>query len=201
VSVIDWLNANAGAVTAAATTIYAIVTLFLAREARRARIGAAAASHKAEAALREERELNVMPYLATEMIASWQPDGSLDLQIGAVNYSEHPALRVTVKLLHGPWDRLPPNDPGAEKRLLRDTPRFYAVVPPKVGAKRFRWTIPASDVPEVTIVRMRYLGPLGGITWQTIELGRRPDDRWSFLDLQRFVLSSVPGAEPIITEG
>jgi hypothetical protein len=36
-ALIDWLNANAGAVTAAATTIYAAITLLLLFEARRAR--------------------------------------------------------------------------------------------------------------------------------------------------------------------
>jgi hypothetical protein len=36
-ALIDWLNANAGAVTAAATAIYAVVTLLLLFEARRAR--------------------------------------------------------------------------------------------------------------------------------------------------------------------
>jgi hypothetical protein len=97
----DWLNDNAGSVTAAATVVYALVTLFLAFEARAARRAATKAAAQADAALREERELNVLPYLAAVRTASWQPDGSLGLQIAALNVTDHPALRVTVKLLHG----------------------------------------------------------------------------------------------------
>jgi hypothetical protein len=47
--VIDWLNANAGAVTAAATVVYAVVTLLLLFEARR------------ERQLRDEAALNLAP--------------------------------------------------------------------------------------------------------------------------------------------
>lgn len=193
----DWLNDNAGSVTAAATVVYALVTLFLAFEARAARRAATKAAARADAALREERELNVMPYLAAVRTASWQPDGSLGLQIAAMNVTDHPALRVTVKLLHGPWDQLPPTHPEADARLLRDSPRFYAVVVRQDGNKSFGWNIQASDVPEVTVVRMRYQGPLGGTVWQTYEL--TCDKQWGFRELQRYVLSSVPGAEPIVT--
>lgn len=87
--------------------------------------------------------------------------------------------------------------PEADARLLRDSPRFYAVVVRQDSNKPFGWNIEASDVPQVTVVRMRYQGPLGGIVWQTYELTR--DKRWSFRELQRYVLSSVPGAEPIVT--
>jgi hypothetical protein len=65
------------------------------------------------------------------------------------------------------------------------------------GNKAFGWNIQASDVPDVIVVRMRYHGPLGGTVWQTYELTR--DKQWGFRELQRYVLSSVPGAEPIVT--
>lgn len=184
--------------TAVATVVYAVVTLLLAWEARAARRGAAAAADRADAALREERELSVMPYLAAEVTPQWQQDGSLGLQIAAVNVSRQPALRVTIELLHGPWDERPPTHPEARANLLRDTPRFYAVVAPDAGRKSFGWQIQAADVHEVTIARMRYFGPLGGSVWQTYELVRQ-DRGFAFRDLQRFVLSSAPGAEPIVT--
>jgi len=197
--VIEWLNTNSGAVIAVATVIYAVVTLVLALEARRARKVAEAAASSAAAAIREERELSVMPYLAAELTVSGKPDGNLDVQIAAVNLSSHPALRVTVRLLHGPWDEVPPTDPQADARLLRAQPRFYAVVPPGGTRKPFGWIIHGSDLHEVTIARMRYFGPLGGSVWQTYELVRLEGGKWAFRDLQRYVLSSVPGAEPIVT--
>ena len=196
---IEWLNANAGAVTAVATAVYAVVTLVLAWEARQARRGAVVAAERADAAVREERELSVLPYLAAELSATWQRDGSLALEIAAVNVSGHPALRVTVELLNGPWDGSPPTSSDARARLLRDSPRFYAVVAPGAGRKPFGWQIQASDVHESTIARMHYFGPLGGSVWQTYELTRRDRGRFTFKDLQRYVLSSAPGAGPIVT--
>lgn len=207
VSVSDRVTALAATAQALTAAIIVLLTLQLSRTAQaalkaaqREAEAAATAAEQARVAnheLRVERELNVMPLLTVGMTHSWQPDGSLGLQIDVENVSSHPALRVTTILLRGPWDGRLPMDPWARDGILRDSPGRLSVVAP--GAKQhFGWNIQGADVLDSMLVRVEYGGWLGGTVWETFELqhdeGRRPHWR----ELQRYLQPSVHGAEPII---
>jgi hypothetical protein len=195
------LAATAQAVAAFLVGILSAVLAWIAvgalRAARRQADAASAAASEARNAnleIRIERELSVLPVLSAVAQQTWHGDGTLGLEITAVNWSAHPALRVSVQLLVGPWDGMAPVDPKALPHGVAGSPKIYEVVP-KDDPKTFGFHIKTA-LPDVIVARMVYSGPLGATVWQTYELVRA--DR-SFTGRQRYIQPSVPGAAPIVS--
>lgn len=204
----DRISALAGVAQAASAVAIGVLTVVLAwigyaalgaarTEAQAAQEGVAEA-RRSTAALRDERELSVMPFLSTAASVHMGPTHEFALSLTAYNHSSHPALQVSITLFHGPWDGSPPND--AVNPVLRYSPRTREVIPAG-GNKPFDWMLPPSDVGDSVVVALRYSGPLGGTAIQRYELflhDREERGRDWFVQRERFVQPSAPGANPIV---
>jgi hypothetical protein len=207
--VADRVGAMASATQAFTAAVIVVLTGVLAwlayaslsatRTQAEAAVEAAGEAGKANTELRVERELGVLPYLSLEVTPTVHPDHTVGLSIMARNHSSHPALDVTVTLYRGPWsDVHTGDDPAVRVDLIRDTSTVREVIPAS-EAKTFGWQLPASEVGEVVLLRLRYSGQLGGTVWQTYEMRPRDSGQpdW-FRRRERVIVSSIPAARKIV---
>lgn len=214
-----WLNitepsnratALAAIVQAAAASFIVVLTFELVRTAEGALKVAREQADATAAALEEarrtrldqrvQREIDVMPMVILSAIVTQHPDGTLGLDLEAHNQTDHPATRVSVTALRGPWDRKPPNRPDARDALLRDAATVVDVLVAHGQATGLGWHLSGADVGEVIVLRLEYSGLLGGTVWQTYEVprGSAAVSRRVVMK-QRYMQPSVDGAEPTIT--